>query len=435
MERGRINGVPIWIKSIEVTGNERTIVQEAPAVDGATVEVQGQGPVSYRIEFEVFTDGEHIIDSVDVAATNLRGVLALGGPFELEMPLGPAGYDIKAGLWLDGPWSMRAYDPNRLGAQSGSLSLLNAEPLPEFADDARKLIVGSIQALAGAAIQEFDRRAPEEFGFDTEALDVFGRGVEWLGSTQGKIASALGPVTGVAAQVSQLSSSLETLLQTPSLFASTFFSTAMQLVSLIPALAKQGSSAAGGDDTSDVPKDVLVDTTKGGAGFNDGFPTAADELGDEASDEDHASDLEAKRAGDLVLSSVITSVCYAASETTFTTAEAVVEFAIELQALVEQLLESPTVDYRVQARARITWLATVKLLAEEAAKLPRLVSYTVPDDTDALNLVADFYNTEIRGVEQLEAALDRFLRSNRIPDPTRIRSGTVVRLLQGSPTA
>ena len=60
MERGSINDVPVFIRVAELNGSERTVIKEAPNVDGATVVTLGQAPQRLRVDFMLIQDGEWI---------------------------------------------------------------------------------------------------------------------------------------------------------------------------------------------------------------------------------------------------------------------------------------------------------------------------------------------------------------------------------------
>lgn len=431
LQRARVNGIPIWLAKLDVSGGERTVLKEAPHINGARVETQGQLPVTYTLDFNLFRDGTHQTEAVDTASINLRGMLALGGPFELELPRHDGISETIPGLWLTSPWRVTIWDGSITSIQSGQLTLTDAQPFPAIEEDARAVVVSEIKLLARAAIEEFERRAPA-LGFDPEAVECIGRATAMLADIRGKVLTPLGPVTALSSQIDALKAGYEQILTVPFAFAQAFYSTAMQVVSLVPALGTSGTSAVGGDIDSDAPKDLLVDVATAGAGFDDGSAPVAEALGDAASAEDTASAEQVYIARDLVWSAMLCAVCYAAVETQFTTADAVVEAAVALQDLAAKLLDSPTVDYRAAAAGRSAWLSTVRHLAEVAAGLPRLVDYTVPSDIDALSLVAELAEPgTIVDASSLEREIDRFLRINAIPDPLRIRAGIVVRILQG----
>jgi len=427
MERGEINGVPVWLKVTDLTGNERTIVKEAPGVDGAVIEVQGQAPQRYRLEFMLIQDGEWITSDAETATLELRSMLLSGGPFTVSIPtLGEL-----TDLWLAEAYSIKFYDETRLTISEGSIALIEGQPYIILSDDAVSNVESAIGALSAAVGRDFARRAPAA-GFDDGpvlTLDAFG---EWLSDTQALISSAFEPVNDFSSDIQTLRGNLQSLLSTPGDFASRAMATAVGVLSLVPSLSAQGSqqngSAAVQDFSNDKPAIVLVEALGTGAGFDDDVPTPQGEtLGNDASEEDLEELDQIESARTTALAAVLVGNCLAITSTNFATVDSVLAVSEALEPAFERLFALGGLDYQVYAQARALRAATRKVLSDQAAGLPRLRRFVCQRDTDVLDILPDLY--DLVSEDQVQAAVDSLTALNQLYDPMDIRRGTELRYL------
>lgn len=428
MEKGAINGIPCWLQVAELTGGERTIVKEAPGVDGARVETQGQGPERYRLQFCLIRDNEWIVDDPETATLNLRAMLLSGGPFTVDMPT----FDEVEDLWLASPYSLTFFDADRLRIANGSFELIQAKPEIRLQESTLASVKSAVTTLSKASAQDFGRREPE-FGYGLTALGAVEAGLDWADNVQAQIAAAFGPVNDVAGALQNIRSTLASLIGTPQNFASQLMGTFVGLLSLLPSLSQADDlstgSAAAGDLGGDKPTSVLVGALEDGAAFDDDLPpTQADTLGDEASEEDLAEQDEVNAAKSLVLVAIAASTCLAATSTNFATVQSVLAVAEALEPVFAKLLDLEDIDHRVLKSSRFLWKSTLAFLAEESAKLPRLVTITVGQETDALSILPDLYES-LRSEDEVQLAVDSICALNPHIDPIKIFSGTTLRYL------
>lgn len=427
MERGSINGIPVWLKKVDYTGGERTIIKEAPGIDGALVETQANSPDRFKLEFELIRDGEWIVRDVEAASLELRGALLNGGPFLVGLPV----FGEVADLYLAEPYQVSFFDAGRRSLTAGSLSLIQGEPTITLAEDATAQVAAAIAAMSRVIIEDFSRSVPVA-GFSAAGIARLNALTAWLFRTSGAIGNAFQPVNSFAASIAAFKSGVQALLNAPQNFASSLMSAAMGLLSLIPGLSKNGSttdgSAAvqdlGGDKATAVYVAVLADVFDAGEP-----PTRFELIGDEAaSAEDRAEQVEVETAKALGLATITASVSYAVTSTTFASVTAVLELAEALEPVFEDLLAIPSLDYRVYAEARRLWKATHQYLSEEAARLPRLLTIVLERDTDVLDLLPDLYES-LPGEAGVQAAIDSLMALNEIADPTNLRRGQRLRYL------
>jgi len=124
MDRGSINDIPVFIRVFELSGGERTVIKEAPNVNGATVTTLGQSPQRYRADISLIQDGDWIVADYETASLDLRAMLLAGGPFTLRAPV----VGELTGLWIDGTYSITLYDESAQLMSQGSITLIDAEP-------------------------------------------------------------------------------------------------------------------------------------------------------------------------------------------------------------------------------------------------------------------------------------------------------------------
>src|SRR5690606_16650566 len=278
MEKGSINDVPVFVRTTQLTGAERTVIKEAPNVDGATAITLGQAPQRLRVDFMLIQDGEWIVDDYETASLDLRAMLLRGGPFTLRAPvLGEV-----TGLWLDGEYQLTLYDETRQLASEGSLTLIDAEPQLVLSDSAISAVEAAIALLSKAEALACDKGQTLN-GPYTGALETLANGVGWLSKTLDKISAAFGAVNEVAGAISDLANSIETLLNTPQTLAMSFMGAALQLLSLIPSQSQQGNmdtgSAAVQEPTTDKAAAALIDALDDGTDFNsEASPLQADRV-------------------------------------------------------------------------------------------------------------------------------------------------------------
>lgn len=430
MERGSINDVPVFIRTTQLTGAERTVIKEAPNVDGATAITLGQAPQRLRVDFMLIQDGEWIVDDYETASLDLRAMLLRGGPFTLR---GPVLGEV-TGLWLDGEYTLTLYDETRQLASEGSITLIDAEPQLVLSDSAISAVEAAAALLSKAEALAFDKGQSLNgpyFG----GLEALANGVGWLSKTLDKISAAFGAINNVAGAISDLANSIETLLNTPQTLAMSFMSAALQLLSLIPSQSQQGDTATGSaavqEPTTDKAAAALIDALEDGTNFNsDAAPLQADQVPTPSTEDLEETD-EVAAAKQLVLSSVCVSVCLAITSTQFSTVNSVLAVADALEPAFEALFAVPNLDRDVYQHARVMRQATRQFLAETAASLPRLRTHTVETTTDVFSLVVELYD-DLGAVNDdvLQRAVDSIIDINAMgPEMLRLLPGTTIRYL------
>jgi hypothetical protein len=429
MERGAINGVPVWIKILELTGNERTVIKEAPGVDGAVVETQGQAPQRYRVDFTLIQDGEVITSDVETASFELRAMLLDGGPFTLNGPV----FEEITGLWLDsGGYTIKFFDETKLQISEGSITFVEAEPFIILSDDAIADVGSAVSGLSEAAATDFGGRMPDDGVPDQNALDVLDEVNDWLDRAQARISTAFEPVNDVAAEIEILRGQQEQLLQTPQNFASSVISTASRLMNLVPSLSSQGDprdgSAAVQDPTNDKPAVVYIESLIDGENFDDDVPAPQGEIVDPPSTEDLTEIDEGNAARSLAFSAFTVSTCLAITATGFTTANSVLDVADALEPVFERLFALPNLDYRVYGQGQALRVSTLKFLSEQAAALPRIRTYTTTRETDPFDILPTLYAT-LDSEAQVQAAVDSLVALNSLGGDYEIPAETVLTYL------
>ncbi len=428
MERGAINGVPVWIRLVELTGGERTVVKEAAGVDGALIETQGNLPDRFRVEFTLIQDGVAITTDIETATLELRAMLLEGGPFTISIPT----FGEATNMWLAEPYTLKFFDESRLRVTEGSASLVQGRPLIVLTDNAAGNVQAAISALSEAAALDFGARAPD-IGFFQAALDALDAAIAWLEATQALIGSAFQPVNQFAGQIQTLKTNTEQLLQAPQNFASQFLVTATGLLSLVPSLATQGDprtgSAAVQDPSSDKPAIVYTEALGTGTAFDEDLPpTQGDVLEENASEEDLQEIDEVASATSLTMTGVTSSVCLAITSTNFALVNSVFTVAEALEPAFEKLFTLTNLDYRVYQRARALRAATRQFLSEQAAGLPRLRNFTATRETDVFDILPDLYE-QLDSEDQVQAAVESLCQLNSIPEPYRILPETTLKYL------
>lgn len=430
MERGSINDIPVFIKTTGLTGTERTVIKEAPNVNGATVVTLGQAPQRIRVDFMLIQDGEWIVADYETASLNLRAMLLAGGPFTIRVPvLGEV-----TGLWLDGDYTLTLYDEARQLASEGSLTLVDAEPQLILSESAVSAVESAISFLSKAVASDFARRQTLNGPYDGQ-LETLQAGLDWMTETMGKISAAFGAVNNVAGSIQTLASQLEDILNAPQTFAMALMGAALQLLSLVPSLASQGNtdtgSAAVQSPTSDKAADTYVTALGDGIDFNAGAGTLQADQVPTPSTEDLEEVDEVAAATSLVLSSVAVSVCLAITSTQFATVNSVLAVADALEPAFEALFALDNLDRDVYQNARLMRQATRQFLAEIAASLPRLLTHTVEVTTDVFSLIPVLY-TDLGAVNDdvLQRAVDSVVDINAMgPEMLRLLPGTTIRYL------
>lgn len=429
MERGAINGLPVWLKVVDFTGGERTVLKEAPNVDGAVVEPQGLLPDQLKIQFSLIRDGQWIVSSYEAATLELRAALMEGGPFTVQVPM----FGEVTGLWLAEPYQVTYFDDQRLRLAEGSATFVAADPQIVLEEDSVARVESALRGLARVIAEDFSGRAPAA-GWGDAAIQNLRLLVGWMALAKSAIDTAFEPVNDLAGAIADFADNMESLLNAPQNLVADLMGTGLGLLSLIPSLAQGGDpsrgSAAIGDSSSDKPANVLVDLIGAGVDYDANQPaTNAELLGPVASDEDVAELEELAAATSLALTTVCGAAAYCATLLPFATIQSVYNVSEALAPAFSRLLALEGLDYRVYARARQTWKATLAMLSERAAELPRLVRYVVTQDTDVLSLVPSFF--EPGSMAEVQAAVDSILDLNGIPDPTDIRAGSIIYYLEG----
>lgn len=430
MERGTINDIPVFIRTTEISGTERTVIKEAPNVDGATAITLGQAPQRIRVDFMLIQDGEWIVADYETASLDLRAMLLGGGPFTLRAPV----IGEVTNLWIDGTYTLTVYDETRQLASEGSITLIDAEPQLILSDSARLSVQSAIQLLTKAVAVDFARRQTPNGPYDG-ALDTLRAGLDWLSETQGKIAAAFQPINDVVGTIASLENQVEQLLLTPQTLASQIMATALQLLSLVPSLAAQGDtdlgSAAVQSPTTDKAADTFVNALDDGVNFDDGVPPLQADQVDPPSVEDLEEVDEVEAAKELILSSITLSVCLAITSTEFATVNSVLAVADALEPAFESLFNLDAIDRDVYQHARAMRQATRQFLAETAAALPRLLTHTVEQTTDVLSLIPQLYDDlGIVDDDILQRAVDSIIDVNSLgPEMLRLLPGTEIRYL------
>lgn len=430
MERGSINDIPVFIRTTALTGSERTVIKEAPNVDGATVVTLGQAPERIAVDFMLIQDGEWIVADYETASLDLRAMLLAGGPFTLSAPvLGEV-----TGLWLDGEYSLTLYDEARQLMSEGSMTLIDAEPQLVLSESATSAVESAISLLSKAVAFDFSRRQSLNGPYDGQ-LETLLAGLEWLTNTLGKISAAFGAINNVAGTIQAIVSQLEQLLNTPQNLAMQLMGAALQLLSLIPSQASQGNRDTGSaviqDPTSNKAADLYVDALFDGVNFNADAPALQFALVPTPSEEDLEEVDEVAAATQLVLSSVTVAVCLAITSTQFGTVNSVLDVADALEPAFEALLTLDNLDRDVYQHARVMRAATRQFLAETAASLPRLLTHTVVTTTDVFSLIPELYD-DLGAVNDdvLQRAVDSLIDTNALgPEMLRLLPGTTIRYL------
>jgi hypothetical protein len=430
MERGSINDVPVFIRTTKLTGGERTVIKEAPNVNGATAITLGQAPQRIRADFMLIQDGEWIVADYETASLDLRAMLLAGGPFTVRVPvLGEV-----SGLWLDGEYELTLYDESRQLVSEGSITLIDAEPQLVLSESAISAVESAISFLSKAAALDFSRRQTLNGPYDGQ-LETLQAGLDWLSNTLGKISAAFGAVNNVAGTIQAIANQLEQILNTPQNLAMQLMGAALQLLSLIPSLASQGDtdtgSAAVQDPTSDKAANTYISVLADGASFNAGASTLQADQVDEPSDEDLEEVDEVAAATSLILSSVTVSVCLAITSTEFATVNSVLAVADALEPAFEALFALENLDRDVFQHARVMRQATRQFLSETAAALPRLLTHTVQTTTDVFSLIPELYD-DLGAVNDdvLQRAVDSVIDLNSLgPEMLRLLPGTTIRYL------
>lgn len=430
MERGSINDVPVFIRTAQLTGSERTVIKEAPNVDGATAITLGQAPQRFRVDFMLIHDGEWIVEDYETASLDLRAMLLRGGPFTLRAPV----VGEVTGLWLDGEYQLTIYDEARQLASEGSITLIDAEPQLVLSDSAISAVEAAIALLSKAEALDFDKRQTPG-GPYTGALETLANGIGWLSKTLDKISAAFGAINNVAGTISDLANSIETLLNTPQSLAMSFMGAAMQLLSLIPSQSRQGNrdtgSAAVQEPTTDKASAALIDALEDGTDFNsEAAPIQAARVPTPSTEDLEEAD-EVAAATQLVLSAVCVSVCNAITSTQFSTVNSVLAVADALEPAFEALFAVENLDRDVYQHARVMRQATRKFLAETAASLPRLLTHVVTTTTDVFSVVPVLYD-DLGAVSDdvLQQAVSSIIDLNAMgPEMLRLLPGTTIRYL------
>ncbi len=427
MRRGLINGIPVWIKLVELTSMERTVLKEAPGVDGAVVEPQGQQPQRYRCEFALINDGQWIVDDYETATLDLQVTFLAGGPFTVTLPV----QGELTNLWMAEPLSLKFFDDQRLMLSEGSVTFVEGRPFPLLQESAAANIETAISALTEAAGLDFANRVPDT-GSTEGALAVLDAMSTWLSDTQALINAAFEPVNNFSGAIASIASATESLLSAPGDFASLVMGTAAGLLSLVPSLSRQGDplrgSAAIQDDGSDKPAVVFREALESGTDFDSDVPPAQGDIIDEPSEEDLEELDDANSARSLTMVAVTNSVCFAIVETKFATVNSILGVAESLEPAFEKLFALDGLDHRVYAEARRLRASARQFLSEQAAGLPRLRNFTATHDTDLLDILPDLYES-LEGEEQVQAAIDSVEALNSIHDPLSIIRGTTLRYL------
>jgi len=427
MERGSINDIPVFITTTALTGSERTVIKEAPNVDGATVVTLGQAPERVRVDFMLIQDGEWIVSDYETASLDLRAMFLAGGPFTLNSPvLGEV-----TGLWLDGEYSLTLYDEARQLMSEGSLTLIDAEPQLILSESAISAVESAISLLSKAVALDFSRRQSLNGPYDGQ-LETLLAGLEWLTNTLGKISAAFGAVNNVAGTIQAIASTLEQILNAPQNLAMQLMGAALQLLSLVPSLASQGDIDTGSaviqNPTSNKAADIFVGALFDGVNFNDGAATLQADLVPIPSEEDLEEVDEVAAATQLVLSSVTVSVCLAITSTEFGTVNSVLAVADALEPAFEALFALGNLDRDVYQHARVMRQATRQFLAETAASLPRLLTHTIITTTDVFSLIPELYD-DLGAVNDdvLQRAVDSVIDTNALgPEMLRLLPGTKI---------
>lgn len=430
MERGSINGTPVWVRVVDTSLGERIAVKESPFVNGAIIRRLGGMPERFTIEFKLVDDGVWITSDAETAALELRATIAFGGPFTVLIPSRGEIRDLD----LAEAVSLKPFDDAQEGIAEGRLSLIQGDPFPILQDDAAALVTSSISALAAASQSDLAQRVPE-VGVYQAFLDTFNEALDWMDNVAGIIGSALEPVNDVAGDIAMLRSDLESLVATPERLANEFFRTGARLLSLVPSLAQQGSARNGStavqDPTSDAQADVYKQALGLATDFDSGLgPTQGDILGDAASEEDLQENDERAAAQSVSLGMMVASVCLAITSSTFSTSNAIVELSEAMLPTIERALDVPEIDPEVYEQTRIAWKATLKFLQEQAGALPRLRSHVTARETDAYTLLPELYPDDLVGLEQIELAVNQIATINQIEDVGEIPAGATVRYLR-----
>jgi prophage DNA circulation protein len=430
MERGSINGTPVWIRVVDTTIGERVAIKESPFVNGAVVRRLGGMPERFTIEFKLVNDGVWITSDAETAALELRATIAFGGPFTVLIPSRGEIRDLD----LAEAVSIKPFDDAQEGIAEGRLSLIKGDPFPILQDDAAALVASSISSLAAASQSDLAERVPE-VGVFQAFLDTFNETLDWMDDVAGIIGAAFEPVNDVAGEIATLRTDLERLVGTPERLVNQFYRTGARLLSLVPSLAQQGDARNGStavqDPTSDAQADVYKQALALATDFDSGLPpTQGDVLGDAASEEDRQENDERAAAQSVSLSMMVASVCLATTSSTFSTSNAIVELSEALLPTVERALDVLEIDPEVYEQTRITWKATLKFLQEQAGALPRLRSHITDRDTDAYTLLPDLYPDDLDGLEQVELAVNQIATINQIEDVGEIPADTTIRYLR-----
>lgn len=429
MERGSINGTPVWVRVVDSQIGERLAIKEAPFVNGAIVQRLGITPERLSVEFRLVNDGVWVTSDSVAASAELRATIVFGGPFEVFIP---SRGELR-NLELAEPAQIKTFDDAQEQIAEGSLSLIQASPQPVLEDDAAAQTTSAISALSSASQIDLTDRTPAIGPFEA-FFDTFNAALDWMDEVFADITSAFEPVNDVAGQISSLRNRLERLASTPDRLAFEFYRTGARLLALIPPLAQQGNPRNGTtavqDPTSDAQSEVFQRALDRAVTFDSGIaPTQGDILGGSASEEDIQENDERAAARSVCLSMMVASVCFAATAATFTTSDAIVDLAVSLSPAVSRALNVEDIDRRVYEHTRITWKATLKFLQEQAGALPRLKTYVTKRDTDLYTLLPVLYTEDLAGLDAVQTAVTQIFLINELDDAFTIRAGTPIRYL------
>ena len=428
MERGSINGTPVWIRVVSSQVGERLAVKEAPFVDGAVVQRLGIMPERITVEFKLVNDGVWVTSDASAASAELRATIVFGGPFTVFMP---SRGELR-NLDLAEPATIKPFDEGQEGIAEGTLTLIELDPFPVLEEDASSVVTGAISALSLASQSDLADRI-RETPFDA-FFDNFNAALDWMLAVQSEIASAFQPVNDVIGDIASIRTNLATLATTPRQLAFQFYRTGARLLALIPALAQQGDAREGSsavqDPTADVQSSVMQSALDQGADYDSEIPpTQGDILGDAASDEDLQENAERAAAQSVILSAVVASVCFAATSATFATGDSIVALAESLSTAVARALGVDDIDREVYEQTRIAWKATLRYLQQQAGALPRIRTYVTQQETDVYTLLPILYAEDLASLDEVEKAVSQIVTINEIDDPFEIIAGTSIRYL------
>lgn len=392
--QGSLGGVPFFFEDIDTTVGRRTKVHEFHGDRDAWPE--DIGPVTKRFRLNIFLVGE----DYNVQRQRLNDVLDTPGPYELVHP-------------TFGLFTVRTETPTQLRetraeggiVRIGSLSLVRVGlefPLI-FESEARLKSLGELASEALAANTSFSILGAIDTVIDSIRGGLFAA-TSRVRKINSKIGGALNTVDQVTAQIREFEGAIDTLIQTPS-----------ALMSSLNGLLLTAFNAV----STFVPPDVLVSvdefefpvvgTASGAVSDSLSFETAPGVTSRLPADSVQGQ-IDATAHGEITIqiqTSGIIAGSALASDLPFDSASQAKEYLEILSDGYDAVLDD--LPPETVAELRTLKAATVDVLRDRQAQLPRITTVTPPQVSPALVLAFQLYGDAQRSRE--------IVRRNRVRHP------------------